>query len=539
MTSTWQAGSDETIVSVLDSAVAKWGDRPYLDFGGTLYSFASIDAAARRLASGLARHGVGKGDRVATILDNNVDAVLAWFAINRLGAISVPVNTAYKGEFLRHQIADSGAAVVLAETDYAERVIAVADGLPALAILAYRGDLPPPDAPAGLSLVALDTIKEDIGSLPEVRVAPGDLAMLIYTSGTTGPSKGCMISHHYACNLARQYIRSSALGKDDILWTALPLFHMNATATTVLSTAMIGSRAVIYPRFSVSGFWPDIRRSGATMANMLGSMAPLLADAPDHPDGIACFGQIRLVNSAPFPGNLQDRWRARFGVRDMGSAGYGLTEAAMVVTSRIGQDCPPGAAGLRNDDFEVIIVDDYDVPVAPGESGEVLIRPKRPHVMFEGYWNRPEATLAILRNLWLHTGDIGRFDENDFFYFVDRKKDYLRRRGENISSFEMEASFLSHPAIRDVAVHAVFSELGEDDVKVTAVLTDDAALTEQDLCLWAIDRVPYFAVPRYIEFRDDLPRNPTGKVLKYQLRDEGCTPLTWDREKTDMALAKR
>lgn len=526
MTTTWQPGGNETVLAVLDQAVERWGDRPYLDFGGEVHSFRAIDVAARGLAAGLARLGVGKGDRVATILDNNLDAVLAWFAINRLGAISVPVNTAYKGEFLRHQIADAGAAVVLAEADYAERVVAVAADLPALKTLVRRGD-------------ALDALKAETEAPPEVAVAPGDLAMLIYTSGTTGPSKGCMISHNYACNLARQYIRSSALGVDDVLWTALPLFHMNATATTVLSTAMIGSRAVIYPRFSVSGFWSDIRRSGATMANMLGSMAPLLADAADNDDAKACMGQLRLVNSAPFPRELQDRWRERFGVRDMGSAGYGLTEAAMVVIARIGQDTPPGAAGRPNDDFEVLIVDEDDIPVATGVSGEVIIRPRRPHVMFEGYWNRPEATLSILRNLWLHSGDIGRIDADGLFYFVDRKKDYLRRRGENISSFEMETTFLSHPAIRDVAVHAVFSELGEDDVKVTAILTDNAALSERELCAWAVDRVPYFAVPRYIEFRQDLPRNPTGKVLKYQLRDEGCTKATWDREKSDMALAKR
>lgn len=534
----WQAGTGETVTGVLARAAAQWGDQPYLDFHGEQFSFRAIDEASNRLAAGLAALGVGKGDSVATILDNGPDAVLAWFAINKLGAVSVPVNTAYKGEFLRHQVADSGASVVIAEADYAERIVAIVGGLTALRVLVPRGPAGVV-APDPVRTIALDELKRSLAPLPQVDIAPRDLAMLIYTSGTTGPSKGCMISHQYVCNLARQYIRSAALGPQDVLWTALPLFHMNATATTVLATAMVGSRAVIYPRFSVSGFWPDIRRSGATMANMLGSMAPLLADAAPSADAEACFGQIRLVNSAPFPPDLQARWRERFGVRDMGSAGYGLTEAAMVVTSRIGQDCPAGAAGLRNDDFDVIIVDDDDLPVAPGQSGEVLFRPRRPHVMFEGYWNRPEATLAIMRNMWLHSGDIGRFDENDYFYFVDRKKDYLRRRGENISSFEMESTFLSHRAVRDVAVHAVFSELGEDDVKVTAVLTEGAELTEAALCEWAIARVPYFAVPRYIEFRQDLPRNPTGKVLKYELREQGCTPTTWDREKAGMALPKR
>jgi crotonobetaine/carnitine-CoA ligase len=534
----WDGGTAQTVTGTLADAARLDGDKPYLDFSGAVFSYGDIDARSTRLACGLAALGVRRGDTVASMLDNNLDAVLAWFAINKLGAISVPVNTAYKGSFLSHQIGDSGASIVLAESDYADRVLAVRGDLPKLRVLLHRGAADLGNSGAVHCAPLQSCAAEDPDFIP-VAVGPGDLSMLIYTSGTTGPSKGCMISHGYACNLARQYLRSTALTARDVLWTALPLFHMNATATTVLGTAMVRARAVIFPRFSVSGFWPDIRRSGATAANMLGSMAPLLADAAETEAATQCFGQLRLVNSAPFPKPLQDRWRERFGVTHMGSAGYGLTEAAMVVTSRIGQDCPPGAAGLRNDDFEVIIADEDDRPLPAGQSGEVLVRPLRPNVMFSGYWNRPEATLAIMRNMWLHTGDIGKFEADGTFYFVDRKKDYLRRRGENISSFEMETTFLAHPAIADVAVHAVFSELGEDDLKVTAILTPGAAISEPELCRWAIDRVPYFAVPRYIEFRDDLPRNPTGKVLKYQLREEGCTPATWDRDKSDLILAKR
>jgi crotonobetaine/carnitine-CoA ligase len=160
-------------------------------------------------------------------------------------------------------------------------------------------------------------------------------------------------------------------------------------------------------------------------------------------------------------------------------------------------------------------------------------------VMFSGYWNRPEATLGLLRNLWLHTGDLGKFDDAGNFYFVDRKKDYLRRRGENISSYELESTFLRHPEVREVAVHAVASEVSEDDVKVTVVLVSGSGLTERELCVWAIERLPYFAVPRYVEFRDQLPKNPVGRVLKYQLREQGRTGATWDREESDVQLAKR
>jgi crotonobetaine/carnitine-CoA ligase len=187
----------------------------------------------------------------------------------------------------------------------------------------------------------------------------------------------------------------------------------------------------------------------------------------------------------------------------------------------------------------VRLVDDDDVEVPVGEIGEIVCRPTGPNLMFAGYWRRPEETVAVLQNLWFHTGDLGRLDEDGFLFFVDRKKDYLRRRGENISSFEMERTYHGHPAIKDVAVHSVASDVGEDDVKVTAVLQSDVALTEAELCEWSVERVPYFAVPRYIEFRDDLPRNPVGRVLKYQLRDDGVTVTTWDREAAGVTFERR
>lgn len=535
----WQAGREETVTSAFAQAVAKNGDSPYLDFRGDVYSYNEIDRASDALARGLAEVGVGKGDTVASILDNNVDAVLAWYAINKLGAISVPVNTAFKGEFLRHQIADAGAKVVIAENDYAERVVEVADHLPHVHTLLHRGDSLFASHPS-LAIRSLESAKLDGEDRSMFAVnRPGDLSMLIYTSGTTGPSKGCMISHGYACNIARQAIYCLGIEPTDVFWTALPLFHMNATATTVLATAIVGCRAAVYTRFSLSGFWPDIERSGATVVSLLGSMHPLIAEAPDNESSKRCFGQVRVVSAAPFPVELQEKWRSRFGVKTMGAPGYGFTEAAMMVYGPLATRLDYNSSGPRGEEFEVEIVDDDDNPLPVGERGEVVCRPKRPNVMFSGYWNRPAETLKVMSNLWLHTGDIGKFGENGEFYFLDRKKDYLRRRGENISSFEMEATFQNHPDIVDVAVHAVFSPMGEDDVKVTAVLHPGSGLTPEDLCRWCLDKVPFFAVPRYIEFREDLPRNPTGKILKYQLREEGCTGTTWDREKENFEMAKR
>ncbi len=524
-----------TINDILEKGAELYRDRPWIDFLGDVYTYQGMKDRAIKLAQGLAALGVQRGDRVATLLDSNVDCVTALFAIPMLGAIWVPVNTAYRGEFLRHQIADCGARVVIAETDYAQRLADVAEGIPDLATVVVRGEMP---ASAPFEMHALSSAMQSGVPFEPVKVSHYDLCMFIYTSGTTGPSKGCMINHGYACNMARQSKITSGAQAQDLLWTALPLFHMNAV-NHILMMGLLGGRIAIYPRFSLSNFWPEVRRTGATIVSVLGSMQRLIAEAPDNEASKACYGQVRVASGAPFGGELQAKWRERFGVKYMGAPGYGLTEAAMVCMGALAERTETESSGRVSPDFEVIIVDDDDNPLPPGTSGEILCRPKKPAVMFDGYWNRPSETLKVMRNMWMHTGDIGRIDADGLFYFMDRKKDYLRRRGENISSHEMEVTFGKHPAIKDVAVHAVFSPMGEDDVKVTCVLNEGFVLTEEELCRWSVNQVPYFAVPRYIEFRIDLPRNPTGKILKYQLRDEGCTPTTWDREKVEFDLVKR
>jgi crotonobetaine/carnitine-CoA ligase len=273
------------------------------------------------------------------------------------------------------------------------------------------------------------------------------------------------------------------------------------------------------------------------MVSMLGSLAILIANAEDHPDSAG--HTLRLCAAAPMPVDTDRIWTERFGCKTF-SAGYGLTEASLISMLDAGVANRPNACGKPNThDFDVRLVDDDDVEVPVGEVGEIVCRPQAPNVMFAGYWNRPADTVNATRNLWFHTGDLGRLDHDGFLYFVDRKKDAMRRRGENISSFEMEKVLFAHPEVRDVAVHAVPSEISEDDVKVTLVLQDGATVSEEALCRWIADRVPYFAIPRYIEFRDDLPRNPVGRVLKYQLRDEGVTPATWDRDAAGVTFERR
>ncbi len=534
----WSTDQVDTINAVLQRSTAKYGERKFLDFLGESYSYADLNHAACRLANGLRELGVSKGQTVVTVLDNSADAVCIWFAINKLGAVSVPVNTALKGDFLRHQVADADASIVIAESDYAERVANIADKLPKLETLVYRGAVP--DLVLDKPLLPWSRILSADTSEPEVEVQPGDLAMLIYTGGTTGPSKGCMISHNYACSLARQMLIITNRQEDTITWSPLPLFHFNAVATTVLCNMMVGAQVAIYPRFSVSNFWPEIERTGANDVQLLASMMPMLAGAPDNDAMKRCFGQVKGVWGAPFPVPVQQTWKQRFGVTHTICGGFGLSECSLPTILPFGTPMRPNSSGKRNTEyFDVRIVDDNDTEVPPNTSGEIIVRPRKPHIMFEGYWRRPEDTLKVMRNMWFHTGDIGMFDEDDYFYFLDRKKDYLRRRGENISSFEVESAFLQHPAVDEVAAHAVLSDLGEDELKVTITLQPDTALNELDLCAWAAEQMPYYAVPRYIEFRNALPKSPLGRVYKFQLRDEGVTGATWDREKVGFKLQKR
>jgi carnitine-CoA ligase len=526
-----------TVLEVLAGRLAGDRDGPYLDFEGVEYSAGRMDDESNRFANALADLGVGRGDRVATLLENSPEQVVSFFAALKLGAIQVPINTAYKGNFLHHQLADSAARVVVVQGDFAGRVAEIADSLPDL-VAAIVVDEP---AEQVTSVPAQDwatTLAKAPGTAPpDAGVRPSDLACFIYTAGTTGPSKGCMLPQNYIVALADQITRAWQRRADDVVLTPLPLFHFNAISVCVVGTLLAGGRASIARRFSVSRFWPEVQRTGATMVSMLGSLAILIADAPDHEQQRA--HKLRLCAAAPMPPATDKIWRERFGCATF-SGGYGLTEASLISMLPAGEVNKPGAAGKPNDhDFDVRLVDDDDIEVPVGETGEIVCRPKAPNLMFAGYWQRPEETLAVLRNLWFHTGDLGRLDTDGFLYFVDRKKDYLRRRGENISSFEMEKIFHGHDAILDVAVHSVPSEQGEDEVKVTVVLQPDLDLTEQELCEWAVDRVPYFAVPRYIELRQDLPRNPVGRVLKYELRDDGVTEATWDREAAGFTFDRR
>jgi crotonobetaine/carnitine-CoA ligase len=518
-----------TINATFMAAVEADPDRVYLDFSGDKYTYARMAAEVERLARGLHSLGVRQGDRVVIFLGASPDSIIAWFATNLLGAIQVPINTAYKGDFLCHQVNDCGARIAICDQDRVGHLTALGAELATLEHILYLG--PEPDRAAWRgNLAPVDAFRLASGEAPYVDVAPSDICAIIYTSGTTGMSKGCIASHNYLCDLPGRYAEANGRTREDIHWSPMPLFHI-AGICVVVSTMQLQGTGSIWRKFSVSEFWPEIERAKATQVMFLGTMAHLIANAPDNSAMARCRGQIQILVASPMTAALAENLRARFGITWVTGFSYGSTECGLALDARYDLPLPQGSCGRVNDAFDVRVLDNDDQEVPPNTIGELAIRPKRPYVMFSGYWNNPEATMKASRNLWHHMGDQGRIDEDGNFFFADRTKDALRRRGENISSFEVEMSFLRHPEIAEVAITAVPSEVMEDDVKATIVLQPGAALREADILEWARPHVPRFALPRYIEFRSELPKTPTGRVQKFQLRREGVTAATWDSQK--------
>ena len=294
----------------------------------------------------------------------------------------------------------------------------------------------------------------------------------------------------------------------------------------LVSPMQAGATGVLDRRFSASQFWDRVRAHGATTVTLVGAMIMMVWNLPRRDED--ADGGLRVFGGAPIPIELwhaiEDRYRCTI------STAYGQTEAFPLCQRDIARPTIPGSVGHRNPRFDVRVVDDAGEEVPNGTVGEVVCRPLEPPAMSDGYWNRPDATAQQTRDLWWHTGDLARVDDDGNLFFSDRKKDSIRRRGENISSFEVEQAILTHPAVAEVAAHAVPSELTEDEVKVCVVVQPGATLTPEELIDHCVASMPYFAVPRYVEFLDDLPKNAVGRVLKFELRARGITPTTWDRE---------
>ncbi|MBS3929404.1 MAG: AMP-binding protein [Sphingomonadales bacterium] len=502
-------------ILLLRKAAAGGGDG-FLASGTEKISYPDLDRESERFANFLIELGVAPGDRVAAFMFNSTSFIVAWFGTSKAGAIWAPVNTSYTGEWLRYQLSDSEPRVVLVD----EELLATFEAKPVdlgEAVVIVRG--------TGGSYRRFDEYQDYSDTPNGWEPAPGDPSHLIYTSGTTGRSKGCVISHNYLCNYSRLGLQNVPRDAAETLWTPLPLFHLAGTGH-LISTISIAGKGHFAPRFSLSTFWDEIEASGAKFVPTLGTAATLIATAPDCEAAARCHGQVRFLSGAASV-DVQELLKERFGIQKTYVGALGQSEGGFLTTLR---DLPyrPGTCGVATDSFDLRVVDEWDREIPRGEVGELVYRPKAPFVMCSGYWRNGGASADKTRNLWWHSGDFVRMDEDGYVYFADRGDDRLRKSGENVSSFELENLFSQHPAVAVPAVHAVPSELGEDEIKLTVVLRAEAKIDERALWSWASERMPRFAVPRFIEFRNDLPRNPVGKILKYQLRQDGVTKATWD-----------
>lgn len=531
-----QTGSLNTFLRAWDHRLATDPDGPFLSFeeGAASWTARQLDDRASRVSGGLRELGALSGDRVALMLENQVETAISYLAIAKTGAIAVPINVANKGEFLAHPLRSSEARVVIVRTDLVDRLEQVERELADTRVVLVG---------PSTGLDGRAATFQELESAPAISQTaspePHDLALVMYTGGTTGPSKGCMLSHQFFVQKSWMYQRELGRTADDVLWTPLPMFHINALQFGLLGTMIIGGSAYIARRFSVSKFWPSVQSAQATIVSFLGSMAPLIANSPHEPSPDLPPVRIRRIMAIPAQADVIRRMADRFGVEIWASA-YGQTEIAGCIHNRPDKPIKAGSPGpINTQDLDVRIFDDLDREVPRGEVGEIVVRTKRPGLLFSGYWKNAEATSRAMRNLWYHTGDLGMIDADDYLFFVDRKDDYLRRRGENISSVEVEQTFRQHPDIVDVAVFGVPSELSEDEVKVAVVIRPDSSTTPEAICRWSVDKLPFFAVPRYIEVLDDLPRSSVGRVLKRELRERGVTAETWDRERSGFTFERR
>jgi len=528
---TWSArGQHDTIASMLRDRADRTPDAVFLEVeGAPALTYAAVHRRALELAGGLEKLGVRRGGRVATLMDTRPDTAILWFACAYIGAVYMPMNTALRGVFLEHQLRISETFVLFVDRGHLDAVRGIDGDVRARLSAVVLADAEPGDELADVELVTMETLDAEGREHPASVVHPGlwnEHAMILFTSGTTGPSKGVILSHQFVVNMAMLYKRSMQIGPDDVFYSGLPLFHLSGSVITLLAPLVSGARGVLDKTFSVSGFWRRVKEVGATHTLLLGAMTQMLWQRT--PDEYEQDNPLRAVTAVPITAEMWHQFEARFGVKIV--TGYGISETGQIMFSSVDHQAQPGTSGRPVAGYDFVIVDDNDEPLPPGEPGELLVRPRRPHLLFEGYCGDPDATLRILRNFWLHTGDICSIDAEGNFRFHDRKKDYLRRRGENISSYEVEQAIMQLPDVLDVAVIGVPSELGEDEVKACIVLREGANVTEESILRACVPLMPYFAVPRFIAFYEALPRNAVGRVQKFTLRDEHKQRLGWDRE---------
>lgn len=521
--------SDWTLPGVLRRRAAKTPDKTYLSAPawGVRRSYGEMLDIAERVGSGLLTRGHQQGDRVVLMMPNNPEYLYGWFGSSLAGMVEVPINTAYRGAFLEHQVRTVEPSAAIIAPAYAHRFIESATACADIRrfyLVGAEEEVHTAVAllnKAGFAAEPFDAllVSEKTG-LPEADYR--ELGGIFFTSGTTGLSKGVAMSHSHLYFFADQGASLVKLTADDVYLSVGPLFHGNAQFLAAYPTLIKGAELVLHERFSASRWTTWIRESGATVTNLVGVMSDFLWKQPEQDDD--GDNRLRCVWAVPNPSRIAEEFKARFGFAEL-VENFGLTEISMPILTPYGVVRPLGAAGLEVSDwFDVRLVHpetDEEVPV--GEVGELVVRPKVPWTICSSYYNMPDKTVEAMRNCWFHTGDGLRKDADGWYYFVDRLKDALRRRGENISSYELEQAILAHDEVDRCAIVGVPADgMGaEDEVMAVLVLRTGAEVTPAGLWEFFDGRMPVFAVPRFIKIVEELPTTPSGKLQKAVLREAG------------------
>ena len=508
------------------------GDRELLScaLGGGTLRYGEADLLSDRLAAGLTELGVTRGEHVLLMMGNRIEFVLTWFALAKLGACHAPVNVDYRGEFLEHVATVARAQTIVLERRFLATVVASAPRMPALTQVVVV-DPAPGDDPGPLAVTPFGDLLAHDATPPAVELSPDDPYAIMFTSGSTGRSKGAVIPQAHGHLLTERNNELLGVGPASTYATELPLFHVNAHLT-VHGALLAGARARLEERFSASRWLERVRAAGATHTSMLGVMVDFVLRQPlSDADTDHALEATWMVPCLP---ELSARFRARFGVRRIVTS-YGTTEIGMLARRIVADDEPPSAGQISSELYEVRLADANGEPVADGSSGEILVRPQLPGTIVRDYLGAPEQAVAAFRDLWFHTGDVGRFDPDGNLVFVDRLQDRIRRRGENVASADLEHTLVGHVAVAEVAVLAVAADEdgGEDEIKACLVVSDPDGFDPEGFWSWCDERLPHFAVPRYLQLVDALPRTPTQKVMKYALREPG--PNLFDRGAAGLA----
>jgi crotonobetaine/carnitine-CoA ligase len=510
---------ERTLPVILERQAARYGARPLLVFDDVRWSYAETLETAGRAGALLASAGIGHGDRVAIFCSNRPEFLAVFLGCAWIGAVMVPINTASRGVQLQHVLGNCGARLLIVEVGVASAFDDVGGAAGGIEIVwTIGGEC---EQVGGKPATAMPDYPQPI---PATAVKPGDTLAILYTSGTTGPAKGvcCPQAQFFWWGVGTA--RGLGIREGDVLFTTLPLFHTNAL-NCFWQALLTGSTYVLEKKFSASGFWPAAARHKATVGYFLGAMAAILLSRPAETSDRA--HQMRIALGGGVPERFHAPFLERFGVPLLDA--YGSTETNFVFSGDI-PSRRPGTMGALCPGFEARIVDEDDVPVAEGEAGELVLRADQPFAFATGYFGMAEKTVEAWQNLWFHTGDRVVREADGNFRFIDRMKDAIRRRGENISSWDVEQALLAHPLVSSCAVYAVPSELGEDEVMAAIIAEPGKPIDPVELLDSVSGKLAYFAVPRFLDFVTELPLTENGKIRKVHLREAGITKTAWDRE---------